>query len=206
MVTGAMAWTAHHGQSPSCRLMVNHLQSLLSFPAGCRAAQPCPVESFSASKKWYRAPVHPFVAWRVVHGPLKAALRMSFDPIIRQQGVLTLSNPPRLGPGSAFSSLSNPPMHCIFMTGIGYQTKQREIAFVLLPLCLFAGPTHQLVLSGEESSASLHSRWDASLPLSLTAPKALCQGPLWVDSRSSVSAQLEILCIQRCLQWREGSV
>lgn len=174
-------------------------------PAGGRTAQPCPVGSSSALKKRYRAPTHPFVAQHVVHGPLKGALRMSFDPIIRWQGVLTLNNQPRLGPGSVFFSLSSPPTFCTFTSGLGYWTK-REIAFVLLPLCLFEGPVHQLVLSGEESSASLHSRGDASLPLSPTPTRALCQGPLRMDPQSSVSAQLEILCIQYCLQWREGSV
>lgn len=138
MATGAKGWTAHHGQRPSCRLVVN--PSSCTKPLGIpqQAAWPCPIESSSASKKWYRAPTHPFVAWRVVHGPLKAALRMSFDPIIRWQGVLTPNNPPRLGPGSVFSSLSRLPMHYIFMTVIGYLTKQRDIAFVL-PLCFLQG-------------------------------------------------------------------
>jgi len=81
-----------------------------------------------------------------------------FDPIITWQGLFAFNNQPRLEPGSVFSSLSSPPTYCIFMLGLGYQTKQREIAFVLLPLCLFAGPMHQLVLSGEESLASMHSR------------------------------------------------
>lgn len=151
-------------------------------PAGSRIAQPCPIESSSASEKWYEAPTHPFVAQHVVHEPLKATLRMSFDPIIRWQRVLTLNNQPRLGPGSVFSSLSSPPTHCIFTSGLGYWMKQREIAFVLLPLCLFEWPRHQLVLSGEESSASLHSRGDTSLPLSPTPTRALCQGPLRMAS------------------------
>lgn len=137
--------------------LIKHKASLHS-PAGSRAAQPCPVETSSASKKWYRAPTHPFIAWGVVHGPLKAALRTSFDPIIRWQNVLTFSNPPSRVPGSVFSSLASPPTHCIFMSGLGYQTKQRDIAFVLLPLCLFAGPMHQLVLSGEGSFTAVLRR------------------------------------------------
>lgn len=82
-----------------------------------------------------RALTHPFIAWHVVHEPLEAALGMSFDPIIRWQGVLTFNNPPWLGPGSVFSSLSSPPTHCIFLTGAGYQTRQGKIVFVLLPMC-----------------------------------------------------------------------
>lgn len=133
-----------------------------------------------------RAHTHPFVEWHVVHGPLEAALRMSYDPIIRGQDVLTFNNPPQLGPDSVFSSLSIPPTHCI-LTCVGYQTKQGKIAFVLPPLCLCAGPTHQLVLSGEKSLISV--------PMRHLRP--LWQGSLWTDPWT-LSSGLETLTIQCC--------
>lgn len=108
-------------------------------------------------------------------GPPKAALRMSFDPIIRWQGVLTLNNPPRLGPGSVFSSLSRLPMHYIFMTVIGYWTKQRDVAFVLLPLCFLQG--QRTSLSFLVKSPQFHCTPD-EMPASLchSHPKSLLPG------------------------------
>lgn len=64
---------------------------------------------------------------------------------------LTFINPPQLGPGSVFSSLSSPPTHCIFLTWAGYQTKQGKIGFVLFLRAFVQGQHSCLSFLGKGS-------------------------------------------------------
>lgn len=123
-----------------------------------------------------------------MHGPLKA--RISFDPIIRCQDVLTFNNPQRLGLAVYFLLFPSSHVLHFFYNRHWLPDQAERVAFVFF--CNFL-QDQCTSLSFLVKSPSLHCWWDASLPLLPTPTRALCQAPLWMDPRSCLSSDRDLM-------------